>query len=635
MTQAGAPNAGAAIGGMTGEDLASEGLASDPSADEAGLWATLADPVAPAAFHAAWLALLCRRIPRAESGLLVLRQRDDGRLAPAALWPSLRQDVRALAETAEAAVRAREPVLQQVTTERGTALAMAYPLRGPVEVDGVAVVVTAASGSAEIAAVMRAVHWAAGLIEAAVLRAAAMADDQRLAASRQAFDIVAATQDEATLDKACLRLVNELAVCCRARRVALGLRRGHHARMKALSNSSRFDRRSDLVQHLELAMDECLVQGETVRLPAAPGGRRQITAAHQPLVGTAGAAAVVSVPLLAASREPFGVLTIELAEAQTDKIEEVIVTAELIAALLTPYLSALAGTERWVSGRLPALASRAAHATLGRGHAGTKLALAAAGAALLFLAVAPMPFWITARAVVEGEIQRAAVAPFDGFVLRAAVRAGDRVEEGQELASLDDRDLRFDRLKWESEKQKLEQRQREAMAKFDRAAIQVLAAQIDQAEAELKLVDEKLRRARIVAPISGYVVSGDLSQLLGSPVQTGKVLFEIAPLSAFRVALAVDEADIRLVREGMTAALTLTGAGEPVPVVVNRSTAVATVKDGRNTFRVEGQIGTSQVPVRPGMEGVVKIAAGEAPLLWTWSRSLIDRTRLFIWAWMP
>ncbi len=630
MTQAGAPNAGAASDGVAGE-----GLASDPSADEAGLWATLADPVSPAAFHASWLALLCRRIPKAESGLLVLRQRDDGRLAPAALWPSLRQDVRALAEAAEAAVRAREPVLQQVTTERGAALAMAYPLRGPAEVDGVAVVVTAATGSAEIAAVMRAVHWAAGLIEAAVLRAAAMADDQRLVASRQAFDIVAATQDEASLDKACLRLVNELAVCCRARRVALGIRRGQHTRMRALSNSSRFDRRSDAVQRLELAMDECLIQGETVRWPAAPEGRRQITAAHQPLVGSSGAACIVSVPLVAASREPFGVLTIELAEAQADKAEEVTVTTELIAALLTPYLATLAAQERWLTGRLPTVASRAAKATLGRGHAGTKLALVAASAALLFVAAAPMPFWITARAVVEGEIQRAAVAPFDGFVLRATVRAGDRVEEGQELASLDDRDLRFDRLKWESEKQKLEQRQREAMAKFDRAAIQVLAAQIDQADAELKLVDEKLRRARIVAPIAGYVVSGDLSQLLGSPVQTGKVLFEIAPLSAFRVALAVDEADVRLVREGMTASLTLTGAGEPVPVVVNRSTAVATVKDGRNTFRVEGQLGASQVPVRPGMEGVVKISAGEAPLLWTWSRSLIDRMRLFIWAWMP
>ena len=60
----------------------------------------------------------------------------------------------------------------------------------------------------------------------------------------------------------------------------------------------------------------------------------------------------------------------------------------------------------------------------------------------------------------------------------------------------------------------------------------VFAAQINQAEAQLALAEEKLARATLVAPFDGIVVSGDLSQQLGTPVEQGKLLFEIAPLEA-------------------------------------------------------------------------------------------------------
>jgi len=51
----------------------------------------------------------------------------------------------------------------------------------------------------------------------------------------------------------------------------------------------------------------------------------------------------------------------------------------------------------------------------------------------------------------------------------------------------------------------------------------VLAAQINQVEAGLGLVSDKLARTVLVAPYDGVVISGDLSQLLGTPVEQGKV----------------------------------------------------------------------------------------------------------------
>ena len=204
------------------------------------------------------------------------------------------------------------------------------------------------------------------------------------------------------------------------------------------------------------------------------------------------------------------------------------------------------------------------------------------------------------------------------------------------MAALDDRDLRSDALKWESERQKNVQRHRDALAKHDRAGMLVAVAQLGQAEAELALAKEKLSRTRILAPISGLVVSGDLTQMIGSPVEQGKVLFEVAPLDSYRVVVQVSEFDLRYVRVGQRGILSLTGtAGETTPIEVERITPVSTPQGGRNTFRVEALLGPSDIPLRPGMEGVAKLEVGPASQLWIWTRPIVERGRVLLWEWTP
>jgi multidrug resistance efflux pump len=50
-------------------------------------------------------------------------------------------------------------------------------------------------------------------------------------------------------------------------------------------------------------------------------------------------------------------------------------------------------------------------------------------------------------------VQRAAVAPFQGYVADAPVRAGQTVAAGDLLATLDDRDLALERVRWASEQE--------------------------------------------------------------------------------------------------------------------------------------------------------------------------------------
>jgi RND family efflux transporter MFP subunit len=340
------------------------------------------------------------------------------------------------------------------------------------------------------------------------------------------------------------------------------------------------------------------------------------------------------VPLTSGART-IGVLTFE---REGDKAFDAstLRMLEAVGHALGPVVAAKAEQERLVTGRIVTATGDALRAVFGPRRPALKLALVAAIAAVGWLAVATGEFRVAARAAIEGSVQRAAVAPFEGFVASAPARAGDVVEEGQVLATLDDRELALEAARWRAEREQQLLRYQEALGKQDRAQARMLAAQVRQTEAQLALVEGKLERARIRAPFRGIVVSGDLSQQLGAPVETGKVLFEIAPLEGYRVVLRVDERDLRYVAEGQGGQLVLTGlTAESFPVRVTKVTPVANAQDGRNVFRVEATVTDPAARLRPGLEGVAKLAVEERSLVWIWTRSLVDWVRMSLWTWLP
>jgi multidrug efflux pump subunit AcrA (membrane-fusion protein) len=174
------------------------------------------------------------------------------------------------------------------------------------------------------------------------------------------------------------------------------------------------------------------------------------------------------------------------------------------------------------------------------------------------------------------------------------------------------------------------------MAEHDLTRTQIVEAQVQQSDAQLALVNDQLAHARIVAPFDGVVISGDLSQLIGSPVELGKKLFEIAPLHDYRVILQVDESEIRHVHVQQHGRLMVTGlASDPLPLVVTKMTPVSTAKDGANYFRVEASLDHAPANLRPGMEGIGKIEVGERRLWWVATHTLTDWIQLKLWQWLP
>jgi len=115
------------------------------------------------------------------------------------------------------------------------------------------------------------------------------------------------------------------------------------------------------------------------------------------------------------------------------------------------------------------------------------------------------------------------------------------------------------------------------------------------------------------------------------------VLFEVAPLKDFRVALQIEEGDISYLEAGQTGHFAPTGlAGRTVPFTVTKLTSVTANEDGKNVFRVEAELAPeAPATLRPGMEGIAKVEIDRRSALWIWTRSLRDWLRLFLWKWLP
>lgn len=423
----------------------------------------------------------------------------------------------------------------------------------------------------------------------------------------------------------------ELAGLMQAERVAIGFLKRGQSCVVGVSHATNFRPGAQQFDAIGAAMDEAIEQEASLSYPEAGGGRPHITAAHAALARR-DAACVASVPLVNQGRT-FGALTlIRSGNSPFDQHE--ILQCERISVAIGPLLQLKFDAERpWMQRLLRSVSARAKTLTA-PGHVGLKASTSAAVIALGLLAFVPVDYRIGAPARVEGAIQRALVAPTDGFLRELHARPGDRVKAGQVLAELAQEDLRLEQHKWESELAQHENTAAAALARADRAQFVVNQSRADEARAELDLASKQLDRTHIIAPFDGVVIAGDLTQALGAPVQRGETLLTIAPDQQFRLLIEVDERDIVAVHAGAHGRLAL-GAliGRSLPFEVVRITPMASTRDGRNFFEVEGKFDGAPSELRPGLQGVAKIEAGSRTTAWIWTHRFFDWLRLALWSW--
>ncbi|HUJ86768.1 MAG TPA: HlyD family efflux transporter periplasmic adaptor subunit [Burkholderiales bacterium] len=603
---------------------------------EAAAWARFSAARDAAEFCASWLAVLCSQLERVSGALLLLSSGGKGAFTAAAVWPDPARDMQYLTAAAERALRERRGIVLAPDASAAPTRDQSAYVGYPIEVSGVlhgAVVLDLAPGPEHsLQRALRLLHWASAWLVDQFRQQELRTRDLRLARLGLAADLVATATQERRFAPSALAVVNELAARLHCDRVSLGFADSGSIEVAAISHTATFDRRTNLVRLIGEAMDEVLDLDVAIAYPA-PEVDELGTIAHAELARELRDVAVCSVPLVQ-DGHTCGALTLERAQGEPFD-QEALELCKTAGMLLGPILGLKRENERGMLRRARDGLMEGAAALFGPRYPGVKLLALVAAAAVALCSFATGMYRVSAKTVIEGAVQRAAVAPYDGYVAQSFVRAGDSVRKGQILCRLDDRDLKLEQTKLASEREQLLRKHRQALASQDRASMAVIAAQINQAEAQLSLIDDRLARATLVAPFDGVVVSGDLSQLLGTPVEQGKVLFEIAPLDAYRVILEVDERDIDQIRVGEQGELALSGMpSQPLRFAVKRITPVSTAQEGRNFFRVEAQLDHPSTMLRPGMEGIGKIFAGQRKLIWIWTHSLVDWARLWAWKWL-
>ncbi len=251
------------------------------------------------------------------------------------------------------------------------------------------------------------------------------------------------------------------------------------------------------------------------------------------------------------------------------------------------------------------------------------------------LLLIPLPHKLGGQARIEGLQQRVLSSPTDGFVKAAHALPGDHVKQGAVLVDLVDQDLKLERDKWLSQVAQFDNAYAAAMTRGDRAEASIGLSRLEEAQAQLSLVDGQLQRSQLKAPFDGIVIQGDLSHAIGAPVKQGDALITVASEQGHRLIIDIDEGDVGLIHPGQQGRMALSALPwQTLSFTIRRITPQSVAREGRNVYEVEATFdGAPPEGTRPGLMGPAKVQVGHRPLMWSWLRPVLDKARLWLWAW--
>lgn len=416
-------------------------------------------------------------------------------------------------------------------------------------------------------------------------------------------------------------------------RIAIGHLQKNQIQIEAISDVSSLDTRSSRVTCIRDAMQEAHDIGQTV---VWVNNHENTTGApkHSQLANVGNLEAVCTVPLNVRSTRG-SVFCFEFVRP-VDSAQKTIEGCDEAASILNPALELQYEHKRNWWRRQYSLLHHGLSSLIDPKSRSKNAVVACFCLLTCFFLLSQAEYQVKAEAVLEGAIQRAVVAPFDGFISKASYQASHTVSKGDILAQLDDRELKGQLRKLASEGAEYEKQHNHALASLDHVEAKIIEAKYQQLNAEQSMLAEQLERTRLRAPLDGVIISGDWSRKLGVPVNKGDLLFQVAPLDQYRVNLLVSDKDISQLEIGQTGKLVLTSL--PKERLSFRVSSISTVSEGESgqpVFRVDGSLADTIGNYRPGMQGVARVSVGERRRLWIWTHKLTDWLTLRFWQLRP
>lgn len=585
-------------------------------------------------FYLAWFGRLAAELGQVEWGVL-LGVREAVVDAVLGHWPAEFGGVvdpagMRLAQEAASDREGRFLPLGALAERQGESWLLAYPVLEGRQVQAIVLVRLAVASGTGLQRAMQVLQWSSAWISLRLRASPPEADGAAFT-----LDLLANLLDRGQPELAGVALVQALARRSGNERVSFGWvapgRPASELKLVAISDVTEFDARMNEVRLIEGVMKEALVAGIPVTLTADVSGQAGAWPAHDALLRGGGGPCMQTYPLFV-RHEPLGAVCFESDTAghveayDVSRLEKALA---LSAGVLRLQQQAVQPAWR----RAGNMARSRLQAWLGPDGYWHKTAAGVAVFVLLFLVFKDGDYRLTGEAVIEPDFQRVLTVPYNGYLAEAKARPGDEVKAGDMLVLLDDRELRLERVRWLTERDKLRKKQQEAVAAYERANVNIISAQLEQTLAQLELVESQLERASIKAPFDALIVSGDPAQRLGAVLQKGDTLYQIAPRDAYRVLVRIPEARIADVTLGTKGTLQLNSVpGLSFELEVSRIHPFTERREGVSYFPAEALLRGTSEPLRPGMQGIASLEAGRRNLFGIWTRSLVEWLRLKWWS---
>ena len=562
-----------------------------------------------------------------------LPDRNTGRMVLAGGSPQSRRPTQSLISSAETAAASKSAAVRE-PTGRVRLATVALPILVDGDVYAVLGVEQLNGTQDAMRATLRHLQWGGAWMRDLARKQAAETDKVIYYQAVEALNSIVGVAERKEFVTAATAAVTDLASRFNCDRVSLGFRRFKSTHIQAVSHSAQFSRRMNLVRLLAAAQDEAVDQRSTVIWPEGDTDDIIISRAHEELAKEYAVGSIFTAPLYADDKF-VGAITFERPVDNGFEQSELNML-EALSTVLAPILLEKRENDRWLIVKaLKAMRNQVAK-LIGPAFFARKLVILGFATLAAFFSIAETTQQVTANATVISEYQRAIVAPFEGFIALAPKRAGDLVSKGEVLVKFDDRELALERLRLTTKLQ-LEQLEFDrAVAERNRSQTQIRKSAIDQVNAQIRLLDEQLARTEMVSPIDGVIISGDLSQSIGSSASRGQELFAVSPENEFRVELMVNEKHIDDVLVDLRANLRLTALpDETLPLKIAKITPVAEYRDGQTSFLVEAELLDGHEKLRPGMEGAARIDISRKKLFTVWSQPILDWAHLTLWKYWP
>lgn len=451
-----------------------------------------------------------------------------------------------------------------------------------------------------------------------------------LARVKRACEILVGMNQQQRFKAAAMALCNHLSSLWQSDRVCVGLIKGRSVRAVAMSHAEKFTRKMELMQAIEAAMEECADQDVEVFYPAE-AQHTTLNRASTLLSQRFGPSNVLCMPLRNAG-QLIGVATLERPVDRPFMVEDV-EALRLAMDLCSVRVLELSENDRWFGARWVAATRKGLTKLVGPTHTWAKAGAIAAAIGLAYAFLGQGTFRVEGSFKIEAIQMNVLSVPYEGYLLKVNVDPGDAVKARQTiLAELESSQSRLELAEARGQRASYLKQ-----AEIARREDKIADAQVNEFEAErlaarIDLLQWKIDQATIRAPVDGVVLTGDLRKQLGSPLQLGQKLFEVAPLDSLRAQLAVPEdyiADVKIGQKGEIAAIS--HPADRLPFIVEQIDPVATVVNQRNVFNVRLKLEQAPSWLRPGMEGVGKIDVEPRSWAYIWTRDMINWIRMKLW----